>query len=91
VQVGEGSDEQFSGYSGYMKYLGHVPSLLDPFRKYLPKSHSMVSRRWPVRACPYANPVSPRMPMSSIVLPEIASTSGAARCVWDLLKSKLVR
>lgn len=36
VQVGEGSDEQFCGYSGYMAYLDMYRKYWSPFRKYVP-------------------------------------------------------
>ncbi|MAI11301.1 MAG: asparagine synthase (glutamine-hydrolyzing) [Rhodospirillaceae bacterium TMED167] len=37
VQVGEGSDEQFCGYNGYMKYLELNERCFRPFQKYLPR------------------------------------------------------
>ena len=37
VQVGEGSDEQFSGYAGYLQYLKIYNNLWEPYVKYLPK------------------------------------------------------
>ena len=37
VQVGEGSDEQFCGYAGYMAYLKMYHKYWSPFRKYLPQ------------------------------------------------------
>jgi asparagine synthase (glutamine-hydrolysing) len=37
VQVGEGSDEQFSGYASYMEYLRLYRQYWSPFRTYLPK------------------------------------------------------
>lgn len=36
VQVGEGSDEQFCGYSSYMAYLDLYRKYWQPFRKYMP-------------------------------------------------------
>jgi asparagine synthase (glutamine-hydrolysing) len=36
VQVGEGSDEQFSGYGSYMAYLRIHRQLWDPFERYVP-------------------------------------------------------
>jgi asparagine synthase (glutamine-hydrolysing) len=36
VQVGEGADEQFCGYSSYMDYLNLYHHYYQPFRKYLP-------------------------------------------------------
>lgn len=36
IQVGEGADEQFCGYSGYMAYLKMYHKYWTPFRKYLP-------------------------------------------------------
>ena len=36
IQVGEGSDEQFAGYSSYMNYLKADRRFWKPFRKYLP-------------------------------------------------------
>jgi asparagine synthase (glutamine-hydrolysing) len=37
IQVGEGSDEQFSGYSSYMAYLRLYRRYWQPFRSFLPK------------------------------------------------------
>lgn len=36
IQVGEGADEQFSGYSSYMGYLRLYHRYWQPFRRYLP-------------------------------------------------------
>jgi len=36
IQVGEGSDEQFCGYNGYMKYLKLHEKCFIPFQKYVP-------------------------------------------------------
>ena len=36
IQVGEGSDEQFSGYASYMGYLKLYHKYWSPFRRYLP-------------------------------------------------------
>lgn len=36
IQVGEGSDEQFAGYSSYMNYLKADRKFWKPFRKYVP-------------------------------------------------------
>ena len=36
IQVGEGSDEQFCGYNGYMKYLQLYEKCFQPFHRYLP-------------------------------------------------------
>lgn len=38
VQVGEGSDEQFSGYPSYINYLKLDTSLWKPFKKWVPSS-----------------------------------------------------
>lgn len=37
IQVGEGSDEQFCGYNGYMKYLELHQKYYQPFQRHLPK------------------------------------------------------
>ena len=37
VQVGEGADEQFCGYDGYMSYLNLYHRYYQPFRKYIPE------------------------------------------------------
>lgn len=36
IQVGEGSDEQFSGYTGYMNYLMAHKTFWRPFHRYVP-------------------------------------------------------
>ncbi|MDP6174236.1 MAG: asparagine synthase (glutamine-hydrolyzing), partial [Rhodospirillales bacterium] len=55
VQVGEGSDEQFCGYNGYMKYLELHRRYYKPFQKFFPKPLQRsisglaagVARLWP--------------------------------------------
>lgn len=55
IQVGEGSDEQFCGYNGYMKYLELHQRYYGPFQKLFPKSvqrtvsglAGMVAKYWP--------------------------------------------
>ncbi|MEE2746102.1 MAG: asparagine synthase (glutamine-hydrolyzing), partial [Pseudomonadota bacterium] len=37
IQVGEGSDEQFCGYNGYMKYLSLHHNYFKPFQTFFPK------------------------------------------------------
>ena len=37
IQVGEGADEQFCGYAGYMAYLKMYHNYWRPFQKYVPK------------------------------------------------------
>lgn len=45
VQVGEGSDEQFGGYAGYLKYLKLYDRFWSPFQTYLPHPiQKMVAR-----------------------------------------------
>lgn len=55
IQVGEGADEQFCGYNGYMKYLTLHRRYYAPFQKFLPKSvqraisglAGLVANYWP--------------------------------------------
>ena len=53
MQVGEGADEEFSGYDGYLAYLKAFADYWTPFRRYCPGHWPASSPRWPIR-CPGA-------------------------------------
>jgi asparagine synthase (glutamine-hydrolysing) len=58
VQVGEGADEQFSGYDGYLSYLRAYERFWRPFHRYIPSALRMLAagpaaiaaHLWPGRA-----------------------------------------
>jgi len=45
VQVGEGADEQFSGYQGYIDFLNLYYKYWLPYRKHIPKSLQKISAK----------------------------------------------
>jgi len=90
VQVGEGSDEQFSGYSGYMMYLDMYRRYWTPFRKYLPKvaQHGVAAlARTAARMRPGLAPYADVVDRAARDREHFWS---GAMVFWDLLKSKLV-
>jgi asparagine synthase (glutamine-hydrolysing) len=90
VQVGEGSDEQFSGYSGYMMYLDMYRRYWTPFRKYLPKfaQHGVAAlARTAARMRPGLAPYADVVDRAARDREHFWS---GAMVFWDLLKSQLV-
>jgi asparagine synthase (glutamine-hydrolysing) len=90
VQVGEGADEQFSGYASYMGYLKLYESYWTPYRKFMPR---------PVRsaAAALAKTASRAMPKLEVyadILDRAARDRehfwSGATVFWDTLKSQLV-
>jgi asparagine synthase (glutamine-hydrolysing) len=90
VQVGEGSDEQFSGYSGYMMYLDLYRRYWTPFRKYLPKvaQHGVAAlARTAARVRPSLTPYADVVDRAARDREHFWS---GATVFWDLLKRQLV-
>jgi asparagine synthase (glutamine-hydrolysing) len=90
VQVGEGSDEQFCGYSSYMGYLRLYHRYWTPFRKFLPKpAQHMVAG-----AAKFVSQFDPRLPVYADIIDRAARDRehfwSGAMVFWDTLKSKLV-
>jgi asparagine synthase (glutamine-hydrolysing) len=90
VQVGEGADEQFCGYAGYMAYLKLYHSYWAPFRKYLPRPVQSVA----AGAAKFVSRGHPRLPIYADIIDRAARGrehfwSGAA-VFPDLMKHRLV-
>ena len=91
VQVGEGSDEQFSGYASYMGYLRMYQDYWQPYRRYVPR---------PLRSAVASlakgvGRVLPRVEVYADILDRAARDRehfwSGATVFWDTLKSQLVR
>ena len=91
VQVGEGSDEQFCGYAGYMAYLRLYHRYWSPFRKLLPKPvQSLIAR-----AARLTSELNPRFSVYADIIDRAARDRehfwSGATVFWDTLKDRLVR
>jgi asparagine synthase (glutamine-hydrolysing) len=91
VQVGEGSDEQFCGYAGYMAYLRLYHRYWSPFRKILPKPvQSSIAL-----AARFASDLNPRFSVYADIIDRAARDRehfwSGATVFWDTLKAKLFR
>jgi len=90
VQVGEGSDEQFCGYSGYMSYLKMYHKYWTPFRKYLPQP----AQRLAAGTANLLSGMHPRLPVYADVIDRAARNRehfwSGAMVFPDLMKSQLV-
>lgn len=91
VQVGEGSDEQFSGYASYMGYLHMYQQYWEPYRRLAPR---------PVRTAVAAiakgaGRVFPKLEVYADILDRAARDRehfwSGATVFWDTLKSQLVK
>jgi len=91
VQVGEGSDEQFSGYASYMGYLHMYQQYWEPYRRLAPR---------PVRTAVAAiakgaGRVFPKLEVYADILDRAARDRehfwSGATVFWDTLKSQLVQ
>jgi asparagine synthase (glutamine-hydrolysing) len=90
VQVGEGSDEQFCGYDGYMQYLDLYRRYWAPFRKYVPgplQKAAAVGARWASRGRPHRQ-------VYADVIDRAARNRehfwGGAMVFWNMIKSDLI-
>jgi asparagine synthase (glutamine-hydrolysing) len=91
VQVGEGSDEQFSGYASYMEYLRLHDQYWAPYRKWVPKPlrHAVAAG---ARLAVHARP---GLAVYGDILERAARDREVfwtgAHVFWDVIKRKLVR
>jgi asparagine synthase (glutamine-hydrolysing) len=91
IQVGEGSDEQFSGYASYMGYLRLYHRYWQPFRKYLPKfaQHGIAGMAQAVAR------FRPGLAVHADIIERAANDRehfwSGATVFWDTLKRGLVR
>lgn len=90
IQVGEGSDEQFSGYASYMGYLRLYHRYWRPFRSFFP----MPFRKAISGAAALAARVKPGLAVYADILDRAARGrehfwSGAV-VFWDIMKKRLV-
>lgn len=90
IQVGEGSDEQFCGYAGYMAYLKMYHRYWTPFRKYLP----LPAQRLAASTASLLSGVHPRLPVYADIIDRAARSRehfwSGAMVFPDLMKSQLV-
>jgi asparagine synthase (glutamine-hydrolysing) len=90
VQVGEGSDEQFCGYSGYMSYLKMYHKYWAPFRKYLPQP----AQRLAAGTASLLSGMHPRLPVYADVIDRAARGRehfwSGAMVFPDLMKRQLI-
>jgi asparagine synthase (glutamine-hydrolysing) len=91
VQVGEGSDEQFCGYAGYMAYLRLYHRYWSPFRKFLPKP----IQRLLAQAAKHTSQLNPRFSVYADIIDRAARDRehfwSGATVFCDTLKTRLVR
>jgi asparagine synthase (glutamine-hydrolysing) len=89
VQVGEGSDEQFCGYAGYMAHLRLYHQYWTPFRKYLPSS----AQRLAAKGAGLLSGVHPRLPIYADIIDRAARSRehfwSGAMVFPDLMKNQL--
>jgi asparagine synthase (glutamine-hydrolysing) len=90
VQVGEGSDEQFSGYAGYMMYLELYRRYWAPFRTYVPGP----LRRGAAGIARAAARLRPRLEAYADTIDRAARDRehfwSGAMVFWDIMKEQLV-
>ncbi len=91
VQVGEGSDEQFCGYHGYMQYLAMYRKYWRPFQVSLPK----IAQRGLAAAAASAANLRPQWSVYADIVDRGARNREhfwtGATVYWDSLKRPLVR
>ncbi len=90
IQVGEGSDEQFCGYAGYMAYLKMYHKYWAPFRRYLPQP----AQRLAAGTANLLSAMHPRWPVYADIIDRAARSRehfwSGAMVFPDLMKSQLV-
>jgi asparagine synthase (glutamine-hydrolysing) len=91
VQVGEGSDEQFSGYASYMGYLRLYHDYWQPYRRLVPRA----LRTAVAAMAKGASRALPRVEIYADILDRAARDRehfwSGATVFWDTLKSQLVQ
>jgi asparagine synthase (glutamine-hydrolysing) len=90
VQVGEGSDEQFCGYSSYMGYLRLYRRYWQPFRRFLPRP----AQRLLAKAANLVGRIHPGLPLYADIVDRAARDRehfwSGATVFWDSMKASLV-
>ncbi|WP_304001159.1 asparagine synthase (glutamine-hydrolyzing) [Methyloversatilis discipulorum] len=90
IQVGEGSDEQFSGYASYMGYLKLYHQYWSPFRRYVPEP----LQRMAAGAAKAAAKLKPGLALYADIIDRAARNRehfwSGATVFWDTLKRDLV-
>jgi asparagine synthase (glutamine-hydrolysing) len=90
IQVGEGSDEQFSGYASYMGYLRLYHKYWQPFRRYLPRP----LQRLAAGAAQAAARVKPGLEVYADIIDRAARDRehfwSGATVFWETIKRQLV-
>ena len=90
VLVGEGADEQFCGYDGYMRYLHLFHRYWQPYRAMFPK----VFQKAVAAAAVRISALHPRLEVYADILDRSAKDTGhfwsGAVCYWETMKEKLV-
>lgn len=90
VQVGEGADEQFSGYASYMGYLDLYENYWKPYRRYAPRP----LRSAVASIAKGAGRAFPKLELYADILDRAARDREhfwtGATVFWDTLKSQLV-
>ena len=90
IQVGEGSDEQFSGYASYMGYLKLYHRYWKPFQRYLPKSMQYLI----ANMAKMASRLKPGLDVYADIIDRAARDRehfwSGATVFWDTIKNKLI-
>jgi asparagine synthase (glutamine-hydrolysing) len=90
VQVGEGSDEQFAGYSGYLSYLKLHKKYWTPFQKFMPEILQKLLARIAVKLAS----IFPRYEIYADIVYRAAYKRelfwGGAIAYWNITKNKLL-
>ncbi len=90
IQVGEGADEQFSGYASYMGYLDLHKNYWQPFRRWFPKPMQHAT----AALAKTAASLRPGLTMYADIIQRAANDRehfwSGATVFWDLLKNQLV-
>jgi asparagine synthase (glutamine-hydrolysing) len=90
VQVGEGADEEFCGYDGYMRYLKLYHKLWTPFRSLPgPVQHAAA------HAASWASRLHPKLPVYADIIDRAARNRDhfwiLSMAIWNTSKDRLVR
>ena len=90
IQVGEGADEQFSGYASYMGYLDLYHKYWQPFRRYMPKPLQRVV----AAAAQVAAKVKPNLEVYADIIDRASRNRehfwSGATVFWDTIKRQLI-
>jgi asparagine synthase (glutamine-hydrolysing) len=90
IQVGEGADEQFSGYASYMGYLDLYKKYWQPFRRWFPKPMQHATAAL-AKAAAY---FKPGLMMYADIIQRAANDRehfwSGATVFWDLFKQQLI-